>query len=109
MAGRTVHLHGNHISSPQGHEQLDKYRPPIIAYKTYISLTSPLPQETLDRWVLFRSHEHMDASAICAQQSTGQFPVTQVGCRSDKPPGVLQHRLQMRQTLHLGHVRLLQW
>ena len=33
MASRTVHLHGYHISSPQGHEQLDKYRTTIIAHK----------------------------------------------------------------------------
>jgi hypothetical protein len=93
MADRTVHLYGNHISSPQCHKQLDKDRTAIIAEKAYISLIGLLPQETLDRWVLFWGHEYMDASAICAQQSTGQFPVPQVRCCSDKPPGVLQHRL----------------
>src|SRR4029453_15677412 len=84
MASGTVHLHGYHISSPQCHEQLDKHRTFIIAHKTKITLPHPLPQETLDCWVLFWSHEHMDASAICAQQPTGKFPVPQVRCRSDK-------------------------
>jgi hypothetical protein len=67
MASCTVHLHGYHIASPQCHEQLDKYRTIIIVHKAQISLVHPMPQEMLDRWVLFWSHEHMDASAICAQ------------------------------------------
>jgi hypothetical protein len=49
MASSTIHLHGYHISSPQCHEQLDKYRTIIIGHKAYISLTHPFPQETLDR------------------------------------------------------------
>src|SRR4029453_4159075 len=108
MASRTVHLYGYHISSPQCHEQLDKYHTLIIAHKAEISLIHPFPQETLDRWVLLWSHEHMDASTIGAQKPTGKFPVPQVRCRSDEPPGGLQHRLQVWETLHLGHVRLLQ-
>src|SRR2546427_11667301 len=52
MASCTVHLHGYHISSPQCHEQLDKYCTTIIGHKAYISLLHSLPQETLDRWVL---------------------------------------------------------
>ena len=51
----------------------------------------------------------MEASTICAQQPTGKFPVPQVRCRSDEPPGGLQHRLQVWETLHPGHVRLLPW
>jgi len=66
MASGTIHLYGYHISSPQCHEQLDKYRTIVIDDKAYIRFTHPFPQETLDRWVLFWSHEHMDASAICA-------------------------------------------
>jgi hypothetical protein len=33
MASCTVHLHGYHISAPQCHEQLDKYRTTIIGHK----------------------------------------------------------------------------
>jgi hypothetical protein len=33
MASGTVHLHGYHISAPQCHEQLHKYRTVIIAHK----------------------------------------------------------------------------
>jgi hypothetical protein len=107
MARGTVHLHGYHIASPQCHEQLDKYRAPIIGHKAQISRLHSLPQEALDGWVLLWSHEHMEASAICAQEPTGKFPVPQMRCRRDEPPGVLQHRLQVWKTLYPGHVGLL--
>src|SRR5919202_1989017 len=76
MASRTVHLHGYHIPSPQCHEQL--HGTTVIGHKAYSSLTPPYPQEALPRRVLFRSHEHMDAAAICTQQPPGKVPVPQV-------------------------------
>jgi hypothetical protein len=108
MASGPIHLHGDDIAAPECHEQLDKDGPTLIGDKMDIGLTHPLPQEALDRWVLFWGHEHMDASAIRAQQPTSEFPVTQVRCRGDKPSGGLQHRLQVFEPLHPGHIRLLE-
>jgi len=108
MPSGPIHLYGDNLAAPECHEQLDKDGSTLVGDKMDIGLTHPLPQEALDGWVLLWGHEHMDASAIRAQQPTSEIPITQVRCRDHKPAGSLQHFLQVFETLHRAHACLLE-
>src|SRR5712691_1204103 len=107
MACRPVSLDRDHLPAPQRCEQLHEYRRVVVGHETQARLLPTLAQEALESGVLFWGHEHMQGSAIRAQQPAGQVPVAQMRGGSDKAPWGCQCGLQMLEAVHAVHIALL--